>query len=121
MGQKIIITEKMYSMLEKQAIKIVGETNEFYRPRKVCVWLDSMGNEIIILENPLLKGDVVGLHEIELELANGYLIEKVEKKFFMGMDSIGYEKFSRETICFLEKRIDFKYEEEARLQGFADY
>ena len=118
---KQIITTKMYKMYEKQAVKVVGSTNEFYRPRTVCIGFDSNGKEIIILLNPLLKGDVVSYHDIELELFNGYLIEKVEKEFFMGTDSNGYEKFSRETICYLEKRIDFKYEEEARLQGFADY
>ena len=111
----------MFSMLEKQAIKIVGETNEFYRPRKVCLWLDSMGNEIVILENPLLKGDVVSYHDIELELFNGYVIEKVEKEYFMGMDTMGYEKFNREIVCYLEKRVDFEFEEKARLLGFTDY
>ena len=98
---KQIITEKMFSMLEKQAIEIIGETNEFYIP--------------------ILKGDMMAYHDIELEIKNGYLIEKVEKEFFMGKDSMGYEKFSRETVCFLEKRIDFEFEEKARLLGFTDY
>jgi hypothetical protein len=121
MSQKEIITERMFSMLEKQAIEIIGETNEFYRPRTVCIGFDSNGKEIKVILNPLSKGDVTGWHEVELELSNGFIIEKIEKVYFMGMDIMGYGKFERETICYLEKRIDFKYEEEARLQGFADY
>ena len=121
MGQKQIITERMFSRLEKQAVKIIGRTNEFYRPRTVCIGFTDDGKEIIIPLNPFSKGDVTEWHEVELELSNGYIIEKIEKVYFMGMDSIGYEKFSRETICFLEKRIDFEFEEKARLLGFTDY
>ena len=121
MSQKEIISEKRFSMLEKQAVKVVGRTNEFYKPRTVCIGFDDDGNEIIMLLNPLLKGDMVSYHDIELELASGYLIEKVEKEYFMGMDTMGYAKYRREIVCYLEKKIDFEFEEKARLQGFTDY
>ena len=121
MSQKEIITEKMFQMLERQAIKIIGRTNDFYKPRTVCIGIDDEGNEITMLLNPLLKGDMVSYHDIELELANGYLIEKVEKEFYIGIDSMGYEKYRQEIVCYLEKRVDYKYEEEARLLGFTDY